>query len=68
MGIGAFNLMISMLPSRIIKLLEIIGFSGDKVSSVKRERPAISYLKIFTKYHLFSLRQTEHSSLFGKKL
>ncbi|KAL1493308.1 hypothetical protein ABEB36_011387 [Hypothenemus hampei] len=30
MGIGTFNLMISMLPSRIIKLLEFIGFSGNK--------------------------------------
>ncbi|XP_073994781.1 tetratricopeptide repeat protein 39B-like [Rhodnius prolixus] len=29
-GIGAFNLMISLLPSRIIKLLEFIGFSGSK--------------------------------------
>ncbi|GAB1864826.1 Tetratricopeptide repeat protein 39B [Camponotus japonicus] len=31
MGIGTFNLMISLLPARIIKLLEFIGFSGDKV-------------------------------------
>ncbi|XP_019874588.1 tetratricopeptide repeat protein 39B isoform X1 [Aethina tumida] len=30
MGIGTFNLMISMLPSRVIKLLEFIGFSGNK--------------------------------------
>ncbi|KAF5274539.1 hypothetical protein FQA39_LY07151 [Lamprigera yunnana] len=30
MGIGAFNLMISLLPSKIIKLLEFIGFSGNK--------------------------------------
>ncbi|XP_045482719.1 tetratricopeptide repeat protein 39B-like isoform X1 [Harmonia axyridis] len=30
MGIGTFNLMISMLPARIIKLLEFIGFSGNK--------------------------------------
>ncbi|XP_012280731.1 tetratricopeptide repeat protein 39B [Orussus abietinus] len=30
MGIGTFNLMISLLPSRAIKLLEFIGFSGDK--------------------------------------
>lgn len=30
MGIGAFNLMISLLPGRIIKLLEFIGFSGEK--------------------------------------
>lgn len=30
MGIGAFNLMISLLPARIVKLLEFIGFSGNK--------------------------------------
>ncbi|KAJ9575327.1 hypothetical protein L9F63_025722, partial [Diploptera punctata] len=30
MGIGAFNLMISLLPARVIKLLEFIGFSGSK--------------------------------------
>lgn len=30
MGIGTFNLMISMLPQRVIKLLEFIGFSGNK--------------------------------------
>ncbi|XP_023015567.2 tetratricopeptide repeat protein 39B-like [Leptinotarsa decemlineata] len=30
MGVGAFNLMISMLPSKIVKLLEFIGFSGNK--------------------------------------
>ncbi|XP_043484880.1 tetratricopeptide repeat protein 39B-like [Leptopilina heterotoma] len=30
MGLGSFNLMISLLPGRIIKLLEFIGFSGDK--------------------------------------
>ncbi|XP_025408940.1 tetratricopeptide repeat protein 39B-like isoform X2 [Sipha flava] len=30
LGIGAFNLMISLLPSKIIKLLEFIGFSGSK--------------------------------------
>ncbi|CAH1100190.1 unnamed protein product [Psylliodes chrysocephalus] len=29
-GIGVFNLMISMLPARVIKLLEFIGFSGNK--------------------------------------
>lgn len=34
MGIGTFNLMISMLPSRVIKLLEFIGFSGNKVSNL----------------------------------
>jgi hypothetical protein len=30
MGNGTFNLMISLLPARIIKLLEFIGFSGNK--------------------------------------
>lgn len=29
-GIGLFNLMISLLPGRVIKLLEFIGFSGSK--------------------------------------
>lgn len=35
MGIGVFNLMISMLPSRVIKLLEFIGFSGNKEQGLK---------------------------------
>lgn len=30
MGIGSFNLLLSLLPSKILKLLEWIGFSGDK--------------------------------------
>lgn len=30
MGMGTFNLMISLLPGRVIKLLEFIGFSGNK--------------------------------------
>ncbi|KAL5016769.1 hypothetical protein ScPMuIL_006358 [Solemya velum] len=30
MGVGAFNLMISLLPSRVLKLLEFVGFSGNK--------------------------------------
>uniref|UniRef100_A0A8C9YIB4 Tetratricopeptide repeat domain 39A n=1 Tax=Sander lucioperca TaxID=283035 RepID=A0A8C9YIB4_SANLU len=30
LGVGAFNLMISMLPTRTLKLLEIVGFSGNK--------------------------------------
>lgn len=38
MGIGTFNLMISMLPSRVIKLLEFIGFSGNKVCIIKISR------------------------------
>ncbi|KAL3314482.1 Tetratricopeptide repeat protein 39B, partial [Cichlidogyrus casuarinus] len=29
-GLGAFNLMISLLPQRALKILEFIGFSGDK--------------------------------------
>ena len=31
-GVGAFNLMISLLPPRIMRLLEFIGFGGKKVS------------------------------------
>ncbi|XP_040819431.1 tetratricopeptide repeat protein 39B isoform X1 [Ochotona curzoniae] len=30
LGTGAFNLMLSLLPARIIRLLEFIGFSGNK--------------------------------------
>lgn len=30
MGNGTFNLMISLLPGRVIKLLDFIGFSGNK--------------------------------------
>ncbi|KAF6024743.1 hypothetical protein EB796_016951 [Bugula neritina] len=30
MGIGAFNLMISQLPARVLKLLEFVGFSGNR--------------------------------------
>lgn len=35
MGIGTFNLMISLLPSRVIKLLEFMGFSGNKQLGLK---------------------------------
>lgn len=34
MGIGTFNLMISLLPQRVIKLLEFIGFSGNKAGGL----------------------------------
>uniref|UniRef100_W5N1Q8 Tetratricopeptide repeat protein 39B n=1 Tax=Lepisosteus oculatus TaxID=7918 RepID=W5N1Q8_LEPOC len=30
LGIGAFNLMLSLLPGRILRLLEFIGFSGNR--------------------------------------
>ena len=32
MGVGSFNLMISLLPARVMKLLEFIGFGGNRVS------------------------------------
>jgi len=31
MGVGTFNLMISMLPARVMRLLEFIGFGGNRV-------------------------------------
>ena len=30
MGTGAINLILSHLPSRVMKLLQLIGFSGDR--------------------------------------
>ncbi|MEQ2296230.1 Tetratricopeptide repeat protein 39B [Ameca splendens] len=30
MGIGSFNLILSMLPSRVLRLMEFLGFSGDR--------------------------------------
>ncbi|XP_063057746.1 tetratricopeptide repeat protein 39A isoform X2 [Engraulis encrasicolus] len=30
LGIGAFNLMLSLLPTRTLRLLEFVGFSGNK--------------------------------------
>uniref|UniRef100_A0A2K6MJX8 Tetratricopeptide repeat domain 39A n=3 Tax=Rhinopithecus TaxID=542827 RepID=A0A2K6MJX8_RHIBE len=30
LGVGAFNLTLSMLPTRILRLLEFVGFSGNK--------------------------------------
>nr|XP_033775049.1 tetratricopeptide repeat protein 39B isoform X2 [Geotrypetes seraphini] len=30
LGVGAFNLMLSLLPARILRLLEFIGFSGNR--------------------------------------
>ncbi|XP_048845791.1 tetratricopeptide repeat protein 39A-like [Brienomyrus brachyistius] len=30
LGMGSFNLMLSLLPSRILRLLEFVGFSGNK--------------------------------------
>lgn len=34
MGVGTFNLMLSALPSKVLRLLEVVGFSGSKVSMV----------------------------------
>ncbi|XP_072560242.1 tetratricopeptide repeat protein 39A-like isoform X2 [Paramormyrops kingsleyae] len=33
LGMGSFNLMLSLLPSRILRLLEFVGFSGNKVGA-----------------------------------
>uniref|UniRef100_H3AL96 Tetratricopeptide repeat protein 39B n=1 Tax=Latimeria chalumnae TaxID=7897 RepID=H3AL96_LATCH len=30
LGVGSFNLMLSLLPSRVLRLLEFIGFSGNR--------------------------------------
>uniref|UniRef100_A0A915AU17 Tetratricopeptide repeat protein 39B n=2 Tax=Parascaris univalens TaxID=6257 RepID=A0A915AU17_PARUN len=30
LGVGTFNLLLSTLPTKILRLLEVVGFSGDK--------------------------------------
>lgn len=34
LGLATFNLMISLLPPKIISVLEFVGFSGNKVCAV----------------------------------
>lgn len=48
MGMGTFNLMISLLPGRVIKLLEFIGFSGNKQSGMQ---------DLVTGYRMTGIRQ-----------
>ncbi|XP_065370774.1 tetratricopeptide repeat protein 39B-like [Calliphora vicina] len=48
MGMGTFNLMISLLPAGVVKVLEFIGFSGNKESGLE---------DLQTGYNLPGLRQ-----------
>ena len=34
LGVGTFNLLMSLLPARITKLMEFVGFSATKVLSI----------------------------------
>ncbi|XP_041272477.1 tetratricopeptide repeat protein 39B isoform X3 [Onychostruthus taczanowskii] len=45
LGIGAFNLMLSLLPGRILRLLEFIGFSGNRGSIILFYAARIDILK-----------------------
>ncbi|XP_077460975.1 tetratricopeptide repeat protein 39B-like [Stigmatopora argus] len=42
MGIGSFNLMLSLLPGRILKLMEFLGFSGDRELGLSELRAGAS--------------------------
>jgi hypothetical protein len=45
MGVGTFNLMLSTLPSKVLRLLEVVGFSGNKVSPFSLENIKIALLQ-----------------------
>ncbi|XP_006765002.1 PREDICTED: tetratricopeptide repeat protein 39B [Myotis davidii] len=49
LGIGAFNLMLSLLPARIIRLLEFIGFSGNRAQEIFRK--CISVQEEWKQFH-----------------
>uniref|UniRef100_A0A8D3B4A6 Tetratricopeptide repeat protein 39B n=1 Tax=Scophthalmus maximus TaxID=52904 RepID=A0A8D3B4A6_SCOMX len=42
LGIGSFNLMLSLLPQRILRLLEFIGFSGNRDFGLSQLREGAS--------------------------
>uniref|UniRef100_A0A8C6PIB6 Tetratricopeptide repeat protein 39B n=1 Tax=Nothobranchius furzeri TaxID=105023 RepID=A0A8C6PIB6_NOTFU len=53
LGIGSFNLMLSLLPQRILRLLEFIGFSGNRVSTSCFYAPScLMYIKIAVSHFL----------------
>ncbi|CAF0981310.1 unnamed protein product [Adineta ricciae] len=68
MGNGAFNLMISNLPQRVIRYLEFVGFSGDKDFGIEQlELSANSYGLRAAFSALFLLGyHTFVTSVFGK--
>ncbi|XP_033738777.1 tetratricopeptide repeat protein 39B-like [Pecten maximus] len=48
MGVGGFNLMISLLPGKVLKLLEFVGFSGSKkvgLSELQKGTEVLSSLR-----------------------
>ncbi|XP_068607605.1 tetratricopeptide repeat protein 39B-like [Brachionichthys hirsutus] len=42
MGIGSFNLMLSLFPSRVLRLMEFLGFSGDREIGLSELRQGAS--------------------------
>ncbi|KAJ3614056.1 hypothetical protein NHX12_017633 [Muraenolepis orangiensis] len=42
MGIGSFNLMLSLLPTRVLRLMEFLGFSGDREVGLSELRAGVA--------------------------
>ncbi|KAJ8281383.1 hypothetical protein GJAV_G00067030 [Gymnothorax javanicus] len=42
LGIGSFNLMLSLMPSRVLRLLEFIGFSGNREFGLSQLRAGVA--------------------------
>ncbi len=51
LGVGTFNLLMSLLPARVTKLLEFVGFSGSRVSRLIRIRIMALFIRIMTLFY-----------------
>ncbi|KAJ8367152.1 hypothetical protein AAFF_G00330500 [Aldrovandia affinis] len=67
LGVGSFNLMLSLLPTRMLRLLEFVGISGNKVCGLQQleEGAATSTFRAFLSTMLLLCYHTFMSFILG---